>query len=329
MADDGGGPLPARLIDAALEATVVGSYSRIGWAVRRRLFDLEPLPEGAMAGRTVVVTGATSGVGRAAATELGRLGAHVWVVGRDAKRAAEVAAEVEGRGGRATVQVTDLADLAATRELAARVAAAHDVLWGLVHAAGALLHRRTETPQGLETTFAVHVVSPFLLTATLVGRLRQADPGRVVFVSSGGMYAARLDLSDLQSRRGPWRGSLVYARAKRAQVLLAREWARRLRDRGVVVHAMHPGWAATPGVEASLPRFHRVLGPVLRTPAEAADTVVWLLASPEAARTTGGFWLDRRPRPVDLVPWTRSDPSEVARLWDEVARLSGFDGDLP
>jgi NAD(P)-dependent dehydrogenase (short-subunit alcohol dehydrogenase family) len=116
---------------------------------------------------------------------------------------------------------------------------------------------------------------------------------------------------------------VAYARAKRAQVVLTRLWAARLRGTSVVAHAMHPGWSDTPGIEASMPRFHRLLGPLLRTPEQGADTLVWLAASPEAARSTGKLWLDRRPRPLDRLPGTRVTLAQAHRLWDACERLTG------
>ncbi len=142
-------------------------------------------------------------------------------------------------------------------------------------------------------------------------------PARVILVSSGGMYTQRLDVDDPESAHA-YRGSVAYAKAKRAQVVLAEEWGERWRSRGIVVHAMHPGWAATPGVHASLPTFEKVMGPLLRTADEGADTIVWLVASDEPARSTGGFWHDRRARSPYRVPRTREAPGDRERLVAEV-----------
>ena len=130
-------------------------------------------------------------------------------------------------------------------------------------------------------------------------------------------------LDDLQYERGAYQGARAYARAKRAQVALVREWARRLRDRRVIANAMHPGWADTPGLEASLPGFRSALGGLLRSPAEGADTIVWLAAAPEADVVTGRLFLDRRVRPFDRVPATRLSADERRDLWDQVVALSG------
>jgi len=128
----------------------------------------------------------------------------------------------------------------------------------LVHNAGVLPRERRETEEGVELTFATNVLGPHLLTRLLRDRLVASAPARVLFVSSGGMYTRRLDVDDLQSRRGTYDGRVAYARSKRAEVVLAERWAAALAGTGVVVHAMHPGWADTPGIKSSLPAFQRM-----------------------------------------------------------------------
>jgi NAD(P)-dependent dehydrogenase (short-subunit alcohol dehydrogenase family) len=136
------------------------------------------------------------------------------------------------------------------------------------------------------------------------------------------MYTQRINVEDLQSAHEKFDGPAVYARTKRAQVILTELWAKRLKGSGVVVHAMHPGWVDTPGLESSLPRFYGATKRLLRTPLQGADTIVWLGAAPEAARSSGGFWHDRRRRPTHRVPWTKETPKDRERLWAECERLS-------
>jgi NAD(P)-dependent dehydrogenase (short-subunit alcohol dehydrogenase family) len=315
-------PLP-RTVDLLLEATVLGSFSRIGPAVRRRLDGWEPLPR--LDGRRVLVTGVTSGIGRAATDQLLRLGAEVLAVGRDEERTATAAAELAEATGNDAIEVlvADLGDLAAVRRLADQ-ALARGPLHALVHNAGALLDRHTTTADGLETTVAVHLVGPHLLTRLLEPALTAADgPARVLWVTSGGMYTQGLDVDRLEMRPSSYKGSVAYARAKRAQVELLGQWARRLAP-GAVAHAMHPGWAATPGVSESLPTFDKVLGPLLRSPAEGADTLVWLAAADEATRSSGDLWLDRRRRSTVHVPGTGTDDAERERLWAWVEARAGL-----
>jgi NAD(P)-dependent dehydrogenase (short-subunit alcohol dehydrogenase family) len=143
------------------------------------------------------------------------------------------------------------------------------------------------------------------------------------------MYAQPLDLDDLAWARRPWNGTRAYAQAKRAQVALIREWARRVPPEDVAFSAMHPGWAATPGLEASLPGFSRVMGPLLRTAGDGADTAIWLATDPAAARETGRLFLDRRARPFDRVPNTRLSGADRRRLWDLVVRLADVPDPAP
>lgn len=318
----------ARLADALLEATVVGSFSSLGYGARQRLFawDDEQID---LNGRTVVITGGTSGLGRAAATSAARRGATVMITGRDGDKGRAAVAEIAAASGSDEVSffVADMASLDQTRRLASEVADRVDHLDVLVHNAGALLGTHRVTEDGMETTFQVHVVAPALLTHELLPLLTASPDGRVIWVSSGGMYSQRPDAGRTEMGVDDYDGTAAYARAKRAQVAMASRWAERLAPFGVTAHVMHPGWADTPGVEDSLPGFHRVVGPILRTPAQGADTIVWLAGTDPAAIGTGRFWHDRRPRSAHKVPWTRADDpdTEVDRLWRLVAERAGLD----
>jgi hypothetical protein len=137
------------------------------------------------------------------------------------------------------------------------------------------------------------------------------------------MYAQALDLDDLESRHGAYSGTRAYARAKRAQTALMREWARRLRPDAIACMAMHPGWADTPGLAEALPAFHRLMRQLLRTPAEGVDTIAWMAALPDPAAASGRLFLDRRARPFDRVPGTRLTLGDRRRLWDRVVELTG------
>ena len=162
------------------------------------------------------------------------------------------------------------------------------------------------TGEGNELTLATHVLSPFLLTRALRPLLEAAAPSRVIVVASGGMYSEPLDVDALDPEPAAYDGTKAYARCKRAQVVLAEEWTRHLLDTGITVNAMHPGWADTPGLRTALPGFSRVVGPLLRTPEEGADTIVWLAAAPDAADLSGLFFLDRRRGRRSLAPHASS-----------------------
>ena len=187
----------------------------------------------------------------------------------------------------------------------------------LVLNAGALTHEYTVTGEGNELTLATHVLSPFLLTRALRPLLEASAPSRVIVVASGGMYTEPLDVDALDPEPAAYDGTKTYARCKRAQVVLAEEWTRELLDTGITVNAMHPGWADTPGLRTALPGFSRVVGPLLRTPEEGADTIVWLAAAPDAADLSGLFFLDRRARAKHRLRRTRRPDAarEAARLW--------------
>jgi dehydrogenase/reductase SDR family member 12 len=275
--------------------------------------------------RTVVVTGATSGLGRAAASQLADLGARVILVGRDPDKAEATRREIVATTGNDNVAVAlaDLSLLADVRKLAKRLLK-EPCIHVLVNNAGVLLNQRTTTAEGNETTLATNLLAPYLLTQMLLPRLRESAPSRIISVSSGGMYATGLALDDLQYAKSAYDGSRAYARTKRALVVLTEIWAGQLKDSGVVVHAMHPGWADTPGVAGSLPAFHTITRRLLRTAEQGADTVTWLAAAPEAAKVSGVFWLDREPHTTHVFPGTDTSPQGRQQLWDALAKLTGW-----
>jgi len=313
-----------RLADAALEATIAGSFSRAGLVVRSRLlpeFTADRRPS--LANRVAVVTGATSGLGLATATELARRRGTVHFLARDQDRAARAQRQIIAETGNSAVSygIADVTDLDSLRRFAADFAAGHGRLDVLIHNAGAMYPSYQVNAAGLERTFAGQVAGPFALTTMLLPQLLLAIPARVIVVSSGGMYGQPLARSVTPMRPGHYRGVTAYARAKRAQVALSAEWARRIPARDIAFHALHPGWADTPGVAASLPAFRRLLLPVLRTAAEGADTAVWLATAPPELLGTGRFWHDRRPRREHLVATgpAQRDAVLARALWDRLA----------
>lgn len=318
------------IADIVIEAPVVTSFTKIGHAVRSRLDDWTGLDSYDLHGRTYVVTGSTSGLGRFAAEQLAARGAHVVVNGRSHESAKRVADEIMGATGSTEVSSSpcDMGELDQVRSMAADLTSRFDRIDGLLQNAGALSAERQENSAGIEATVASQVVGPFLLTSLLLDPLAAAAPGRVITMSSGGMYTAGLTVDKLQMAAGDYGGSEQYARAKRAQVTLNQMWAERIDPDRVVFQSMHPGWADTPGVEAALPTFRKVVGPLLRTSAEGADTMVWLAADDgEPLAESGQFWLDRRTRSIHKIPSTRrSDTAERrAKLWNWVADQAGAD----
>jgi NAD(P)-dependent dehydrogenase (short-subunit alcohol dehydrogenase family)/carbon monoxide dehydrogenase subunit G len=298
-------------------------FTHLGYRWRKRSW--KPL-SASLAGKTAVVTGATSGLGRITAERLAELGARVILIGRNVEKTEQARREISANTGNAVVvaQIADLSLLSEVRRLADRLLQDEPQIHLLINNAGVLLNTRTTTAEGIETTLATNLLAPFLLTNRLIPRLVASAPARIINVSSGGMYTTAIAADDLQYDKGVYDGSRAYARTKRALVILSEQWAERLRDRGVVVHAMHPGWADTPGVETSLPTFYRLTKRFLRTPAEGGDTIVWLAAAPEAGRVSGLFWLDREPHITDVLPGTQASPEQRRQLWDALSRLSDW-----
>jgi len=326
--------IAADAVDAVLEATVAPSFTSIGCAVRSRLDRWRSLADYDLDGRIVLVTGATSGLGRAVAELLARAQATVILLGRDAVKTRRVRNELATATDNNSLHpvVADLTDLASVDNAATELLESFDHLDAVIHNAGTLNVERQTTPDGLEATVALHVVAPFLLTSRLLDRLRAGGPGRVLTMSSGGMYTAPLCAADLEMSAGEYRGTDQYAKAKRAQVTLNEMWASAVDRHEVVFHAVHPGWADTPGVESSLPRFHRALRPLLRTPAEGADTIAWLAADDgRPLASTGAFWHDRRPRPIHRLGSTRRSDTAERRdaLWAWCVERSGLDPSHP
>lgn len=314
-----------RAVDAALEALIPIGYTSPGYAMRRRLFDWPPLSTFDLSDRVIVVTGATSGLGAELARCLAGIGAQVVIVGRNAERAAGVQEGITQMGDQAArgvptpiVELADIGSLADVASLADRLSARFARIDGLVHNAGAMMPERQLTEDGFESTFATMVAGPHLLTSRLRAVL---DDGRVVWMTSGGLYSQRLHLDDLQVESG-YRPATAYARAKRAQVDLVGEWARR--HPSLFSAAVHPGWSDTPGVVDSMPRFHRLLRRVLRSPAQGVDTAAWLCASSEPLISNGALWFDRRPRGAQRIPGTATSPTDRQRLFDAVQHLTGL-----
>lgn len=321
-------------LDRLLDRLVVPGYSSIGYRLRRRQWAGDPTP-GSLAGKRAVVTGAGGGLGEATALDLARLGATVHLVVRSAGRAREAVERItatlreEGIEALLEVEECDVSDLASVRRFAAgfgeRLAREDAALDVLVHNAGVLPAKRTTSAQGYELTVATHVLGPVLMTELLLPALRLAVGGaRVVLVASGGMYTQALPVDDPDFTRGEYRGAVAYARSKRIQVELAPLLTERWRAHGTAVHAMHPGWADTPGVASALPAFRLVTRAVLRDPAAGADTISWLAAT-EPAPEGGHFWHDREVRPTSYRSATVATPADVAAIWKWVREATALD----
>jgi dehydrogenase/reductase SDR family member 12 len=304
-----------------LDRSILFSFDRSGFLRHAHGFDPSDLDVD-LAGRVCLVTGANSGIGLAAATALAARGAEVWLLCRDRGRGEEAVTAIRKSTGnrRVHLAVVDVSDLAAVRAFAERFDPARvDVL---IHNAGVLPGTRQETGGGLEITLATNVIGPFLLTHLLRAKLAAAGSARVIFVSSGGMYGQSLSLDDPQWTRRPFDGVTAYAQTKRMQVILTELFARHWARAGIAVHAMHPGWADTPSVRTSIPRFWQLMRNRLRTAEQGADTLVWLALMPTLP--SGRFWFDRAPQATHLLPFAAERPRDRARLWRMCTELAGL-----
>ncbi|MVU77575.1 SDR family NAD(P)-dependent oxidoreductase [Nocardia sp. ET3-3] len=310
------------VLDTLLDRTVALGYGRPGFLLRQRSWST--MPPDALSGRTALVTGANSGIGKAVATGLAMLGASVTLVVRDPERGRAAVADMAAAVPDADFDVLrcDISDLTDVHRFAHQLAQRTERVDVLVHNAGVMPPARTESPQGHEICLATHVLGPLLATDLLAPALARSAAARVIFVSSGGMYTQPLRVDDIEYRSAPYRGATAYARTKRMQVVLAQLLSARYAAQGTAVHSMHPGWVDTPGVADSLPRFRRLAAPLLRTPAEGADTAVWLAATDVAP---GGFWHDRRPRPEHYLRRTRESDTARETLWQYCASATGID----
>jgi dehydrogenase/reductase SDR family protein 12 len=323
-----------RGFDRVLDRLIVPGYSAIGYGIRRRDWPTDdPRPE-ALVGKRALVTGAGGGLGEAAALGLARLGATVHLLVRTARRAESSIDRIsrtlreEGREALLEVEECDVSDLDSVRRFATgfntKLQSAGQVLDVVVHNAGVLPAERSVSAQGHELTVATHVLGPILMTELLIPVLGDALGGaRIVLVASGGMYTQELPVADPDFTEGTYRGAVAYARSKRMQVELAPALSRRWAANGVAVHAMHPGWADTPGVASSMPLFRLATRVVLRSPVAGADTIVWLAAS-EPAPTPGRFWHDREVRPTSYRSATAPTAAEVEEILRWVYEATGL-----
>jgi NAD(P)-dependent dehydrogenase (short-subunit alcohol dehydrogenase family) len=275
---------------------------------------------------TVLVTGGTGGIGRATAIGLATMGARVGITGRHRGRADTAAAAIVRESGTPAVDVfvADMSSQAEVRRLAAEVLDAYPRLDVLVNNVGGYWDTRHVTADGLERTFAVNHLAPFLLTDLLLERLKDSAPARVVTVASGAHTAGRIDFDDLQGGRS-YSGSRAYDQSKLANVLFSHELARRLAGSGITANALHPGVVRTsfgaddPGaIQRWLVPFMR---PFMRTPAQGATTSIHLASSPELAQVSGGYFANGRPKRSSTASY---DEAVAARLWRVSADLVGL-----
>lgn len=278
---------------------------------------MAPNHEGPMAGRTVLVTGGTGGIGKATADGLAVLGARVAITGRDRGRAEAAADEIRtATGAQVDVFVADLSAQAEVRRMAAEVLAELPRIDVLVNNVGGYWNTRHVTADGLERTFAVNHLAPFLLTRLLLERLGETGAARVVTVSSNAHTAGRIDFEDLQGERS-YSGERAYSQSKLANVLFTYELARRLQGTSITANALHPGVVRTSFGAEDPSGVQRVLVPVLRpflrSPARGAATSIHLASAPGLARVSGRYFVNGKPKASSARSY---DEAAAGRLWE-------------
>jgi retinol dehydrogenase 14 len=279
-----------------------------------------------MAGKYVPVTGGTGGIGKATAAGLAALGARVGITGRNRGRAAAAAADIRAATGSHAVDIfaADMSAQAEVRRLALQVLDTYPRLDVLVNNAGGFWARRHVTADGLEHTFALNHLAPFLLTSLLLDRLTATAPARIVIVVSAAHAQGRLDFDDLQGERN-YSGQHAYSQSKLANVMFTYQLARRLDGAGVTATAAHPGVVATSfGAEdqaAHLAIMIRIARPFMKTPAQGALTPVYLASSPQVEGVTGQYFAHRKPRASSKASY---DTAAAVRLWQASAALTGL-----
>lgn len=296
----------------------LATFTKFGYSLAKR--NWKPITN-SVKGRHIVITGATSGLGLATAFDLAHRGAELTLVARNKDKAKKVVQDITLQTGNTqiNVEIADLGEIKQVVSLADRLLKSKRAIDVLINNAGALLNPRRENNEGLEASFALLLLGPVILTEKLKPLLTKAASSeykaRVINVSSGGMYAKRISVSNLESTKGEYSGADAYARSKRGLVIAGENWAKDWAQDNIVVHNMHPGWAKTPGVADSLPEFNKKMQRVLRTPEEGADTIIWLACASEVNKASGLFWLDREPHSTHLSNKTRETAEQRQALF--------------
>jgi retinol dehydrogenase 14 len=280
---------------------------------------------GPMAGKTVLITGATSGIGRATAIGLAAMGAHLAITGRDRVRTEDAGREIRAAGGgRVELFIADLSSQSEVRGLAEEVLQSLSRIHVLINNVGGYWKTRHVTVDGLERTFALNHLAPFLLTNLLLEKLKQNASARVVTVSSNAQAQGRIDFSDLQSERS-YSGARAYSQSKLANVLFSYELARRLKGTSVTANALHPGVVSTSFGAEDPATVQRVFIPFLRlfmkSPGQGAATSIHLASAPELEQVTGRYFANSQPKNSSERSY---DQAAAAKLWQVSGDLVGL-----
>jgi NAD(P)-dependent dehydrogenase (short-subunit alcohol dehydrogenase family) len=282
-------------------------------------------PNGGMGGKTVLITGGTSGIGKASAVALAAMGANVVIVGRNPERGEAALQDIKAQSHSESVELmlADLSVQSEVRRLAEEFLGQHDRLDVLANNAGLVHSRRTETVDGMETTLAINHLAPFLLTDLLLDRLKQSAPSRVITVSSEAERMGKMNFEDIQSRQ-KYRGFPVYGMTKLANIMFTYELAERLKGTFVTANCLHPGPVSTnfgKNNGGPMALFFRLGKPFMRSPEQGADTLIWLASSADVDGVSGKYFSDRKEIEAKDVAY---DPSARRRLWEISEELTGL-----
>jgi dehydrogenase/reductase SDR family member 12 len=312
------------VLDDILDSTVIFGYDRIGYSVRKSIWDANALNVN-MRGKVCVVTGANSGLGKATCLGLAERGATVVMVCRNREKGILAQKEIMESSNNPEIflEIVDLSLQSSIQKFAEVFIKKYYHLDVLVNNAGVLSDTRQVTKEGIELTFATNTLAYFSMIYHLQTLLKTTTNSRVINVTSGGMYFYPLDTQDFQFEKSQFNGIKAYAITKRAEVILTELWADKLKNFGVTVNCMHPGWADTPSVQNALPKFYSLTKPILRTPQEGADTIVWLAVKKDwVPRDTGKLYFDRKVRTMHRFFTTLNSTAEKQAFWKYCASLA-------
>ncbi|XP_064800415.1 dehydrogenase/reductase SDR family member 12-like [Oncorhynchus masou masou] len=289
-------------------------YTKSGYEAAAKQFNTGDLDVN-LSGRSFVITGANSGIGKATAHEIAKRGGIVHLVCRNKERAQEAKEELveQSKNQNVHVHIVDMSSARQVWEFAESFSKSNSI-HVLINNAGCMVNQKELTEEGVEKNFATNTLGTFILTTALIPALKQAQDPRVITVSSGGMLVQKMNVDDLQSEKGTFDGTMAYAQNKRQQVILTERWASQHKE--IHFSSMHPGWADTPAVQLSMPDFHAKMKNKLRTESMGADTVVWLAVSAVASNQPSGlFFQDRMAVPTHLpLALSRSSPADEEKL---------------
>jgi NAD(P)-dependent dehydrogenase (short-subunit alcohol dehydrogenase family) len=311
-------PTPLEQIADRMILPALAKFSRFGYQLEHR--DWAPYA-GTLKHKNALVLMGSGSISRVTAMSLARLGARVIAVGADEQQGEALVRDIAEETGQSIIfEKSDLAEVSQAMDVAHRVYQHCNELHLLINCTDQVINKRIVTKDGLERTLAQHLIGPFVFVESVFSLLKQAGESRLISMAAPSIYTQRLHLDDLQFKQKPYNGTVAYARAKRGVVDLTEVWSEKWRHDGVIAHSMNPGWADDQEHHARS-MTQRLMKPLLRTPEQAADTIIWLATSPSVTETSGLFWLDRRPHPTAVIGGTKTPPRQQKRLYET---LHGF-----